>query len=37
MSHNFDIGLHLCFIAGRRRNFEKKYKKSQKLPFFGIK
>ena len=34
VSQNFDIGLSFCFIVCRRRNFEKKYKKSQKLPVF---
>ena len=34
VSQNFDIGLSFCFIVCRRRNFERKYKKSQKLPVF---
>ena len=34
LSQNFDIGLGFCFMQCRRRHFEKKYKKSQKLPVF---
>ena len=34
LSQNFDLGLSFCFMLCRRRHFEKKYKKSQKLPVF---
>ena len=34
MSQNFDLGLSFYFMLCRRRHFEKKYKKSQKLPVF---
>ena len=34
VSQNLDLGLSFCFIVCRRKNFEKKYKKSQKLPVF---
>ena len=34
VSQNFDIGLSFCLMVCRRWNFEKKYKKSQKLPVF---
>ena len=34
MSQNFDLGLSFCFMLCGRRHFEKKYKKSQKLPVF---
>ena len=34
MSQNFDLGLSFCFMVCRRKHFEKKYKKSQKLPVF---
>ena len=34
VSQNFDLGLSFCFMQCRRRHFEKKYKKSQKLPVF---
>ena len=34
VSQNFDLGLSFCFMVCRRRDFEKKYKKSQKLPVF---
>ena len=34
VSQNFDLGLSFCFMLCRRRNFEKEYKKSQKLPVF---
>ena len=34
MSQNFDSGLSFCLILCRKRNFEKKYKKSQKLRVF---
>ena len=37
VSQNFDLGLSLCFMVCRRRDFEKDYKKSQKLPIFGHK
>ena len=34
VSQNFDLGLSFCFMLCRKRHFEKKYKKSQKLPVF---
>ena len=34
VSQNFDLGLSFCFMQCRRRHFEKKYKKSQKLSVF---
>ena len=34
VSQNFDIGLCFCLMVCRRWNFEKKYKKLQKLPVF---
>ena len=34
VSQNFDIGLSFCFMVCRIWNFEKKCKKSQKLPVF---
>ena len=36
MSQNFDLGLIIsfCFMVCKRRDFEKDYKKSQKLPVF---
>ena len=34
VSQIFDLGLSFCFMLYRRRHFEKKYKKSQKLPVF---
>ena len=34
MSQNFDLGLSFCFMVCKRRDFEKDYKKSQKLPVF---
>ena len=34
VSQNFDLGPSFCFMVCRRRDFEKKYKKSQKLPVF---
>ena len=34
VSQNFDLGLSFCFMLFSRRHFEKKYKKSQKLPVF---
>ena len=34
MSQNFDLGLSFCFMLCRGMNFEKEYKKSQKLPVF---
>ena len=34
VSQNFDLGLSFCFMVYRRRDFDKKYKKSQKLPVF---
>ena len=34
MSQNFILGLSFCFMPYRKRNFERKYKKSQKLPVF---
>ena len=34
VSQNFDIGLRFCLMVRRRWNFEKKYKKLQKLPVF---
>ena len=37
VSQNFDLGLSFCFMQCRRRHFEKKYKKSQKLPIFSHK
>ena len=37
VSQNFDLGLSFCFMLCRRWDFEKKYKKSQKLPVFVIK
>ena len=37
VSQNFDISLSFCFILCRRLNFQKYYKKSQKLPFFSLK
>ena len=34
MSQIFDIGLGFCFMLCRKGNFEKIYKKTQKLPVF---
>ena len=34
VSQNFELGLSFCLMVCRRRNFEKKYKNSQKLPVF---
>ena len=34
VSQNFDLGLSFCFMVCRRRDFEKEYKKSQKLLVF---
>ena len=34
VSQIFDLGLSFCFMVCRRRHFEKKYIKSQKLPVF---
>ena len=34
VSQNFDLGLSFCFMQCRRRHFEKKYNKSQKLHVF---
>ena len=34
VSQNLYLGLSLCFMQCRRRHFEKKYKKTQKLPVF---
>ena len=34
VSQIFELGLSFCFMVCRRRNFEKKYKNSQKLPVF---
>ena len=34
VSQNFELGLSFCFMVFRRRNFEKEYKNSQKLPVF---
>ena len=34
LSQNFELGLSFCFMVCRRRNFERKYKNSQKLPVF---
>ena len=34
VSQIFELGLSFCFMVCRRRNFEKKYKNSQKLPGF---
>ena len=34
VSQDFDLGISFCFMQCRRRHFEKKYKKSQKLPVF---
>ena len=34
VSQNFDLGLSFCFMQCRRRHFEKKVQKSQKLPVF---
>ena len=34
VSQIFDLGLSFCFMLCNRRHFEKKYKKSQKLPVF---
>ena len=31
---HFDLGLSFCFMLYRRRHFEKRYKKSQKLSIF---
>ena len=35
VSHNFDKGLSFCFILCRRVDFQKDYKKIQKLPVFS--
>ena len=32
LSQNFDLGLSFCLMLHRRRNFEKNYRNSQKLP-----
>ena len=37
VSQNFDIGLSLCFILCRRVDFQKDYKKIQKLPVLSSK
>ena len=34
VSQNFELGLSFCFMQCRRRHFEKKVQKSQKLPVF---
>ena len=34
---NFDLGLSFCFVPYRKRNFERIYKNSQKLPVFCYK
>ena len=34
VSQNFDFGLSFCFMPYRKRNFERKYKNSQRLPVF---
>ena len=34
VSQNDDLGLSFCFMPYRKRNFERIYKNSQKLPFF---
>ena len=34
VSQNFNLWLRFCFMQCRRRHFENKYKKSQKLPVF---
>ena len=34
ISQNVELGLSFCFMVCRRRNFEKEYKNSQKLPVF---
>ena len=34
VSQNFDIDLGFCLMVCKRWNFEKKYKKLQKLPVF---
>ena len=34
VSQNFDIGFRFCLMICRKWNFEKKYKKLQKLPVF---
>ena len=34
VSQIFDLGLSFCFMQCRRRHFEKKSQKSQKLPVF---
>ena len=31
---NLDLGLSFCFMPYKKRNFERKYKNSQKLPVF---
>ena len=37
VSQNFDLGLSFCFMPYRKRNFERKYKNSQKLLVFSHK
>ena len=37
VSQNFDIGPRFYFILCRRVDFQKSYKKIQKLPFFALK
>ena len=34
VSQNFDLGFSFYFMRCRRRHFEKKYKKSQRLAVF---
>ena len=34
VSQHFDLGLSFCFMPYRKRNFERKYKNSQKFPIF---
>ena len=34
VSQNFDLGLSFCFMPYRKRNFERIYNNSQKLPVF---
>ena len=34
VSQNFDLGLSFCIMPYRKRKFERKYKKLQKLPVF---
>ena len=37
VSENFDLGLSFYFMLCRRRHFERKYRKSQKLSVFYYK